>query len=62
MGQSFGGVDFTGFGVGICWAILCIVFGSEIGGFGVEIKLVFFLGLTCQFFVGLKLWRSIVQN
>ena len=50
MGQSFGGVDFTGFGVGIYWAILCIVLGSEIGGFGVEIKLVFFLGFDLSIF------------
>ena len=37
MGQSFGDIDFTRFGVGIFWAIICIVFGSEIGGFGVKI-------------------------
>ena len=37
MGQSFGNIDFTRFGVGIFWEIVCIVFGSEIGEFGVEI-------------------------
>ncbi len=37
MGQSYGDIDLTRLGVGIFWAIVCIVFGSEIGEFGVEI-------------------------
>ena len=37
MGQSFGDIDSTGFGVGIFGAIVCIVLGCEIGEFGVEI-------------------------